>query len=70
MYMLIECQRCGQGFARAMRVRSTKNLLWVCEECEAMWASQAEVNVCKFENYGKLMAGIGRSFLWSDLEPQ
>ncbi|SDN59441.1 hypothetical protein SAMN04489799_2359 [Pseudomonas azotoformans] len=68
--MLIECRRCGQGYVRAMRVRSTKILLWVCEECEATWTSQAEVNVCDFEDYGTLMADIGRSCLWSELEPQ
>ncbi|MCH5630841.1 hypothetical protein L6203_25835, partial [Pseudomonas syringae pv. syringae] len=41
-----------------MRVRSAQILLWVCEECEATWTSQAEVNVCKFEDYGTLMAGM------------
>ena len=70
IFMLIECQRCGQGYVRAMRVRSTQLLLWVCEECEATWASQAEVNVCNFEDYGTLMASIGRRGLWSELEPQ
>lgn len=68
--MLIECRRCGQGYVRAMRVRATKILLWVCEECEATWTSQAEVNVGDFEDYGTLMARIGRSCLWSELKPQ
>ncbi|CAJ0557379.1 unnamed protein product, partial [Mesorhabditis spiculigera] len=40
--MLIECQRCNQGYVRAMRVRSTNISLWVCEECEATWTSQDE----------------------------
>lgn len=68
--MLVECGRCGQGYVRAMRVRSTKISLWVCEECEATWKSQAEVNVSKFEDYGTLMVGIGCTPLWSELEPQ
>lgn len=68
--MLIECQRCSQGYVRAMRVRSTNILLWVCEECEATWTSQDEVSASNFKDYGTLMAGIGRSCLWSELEPQ
>lgn len=69
--MLIKCQRCGQGDVRAMRVCSTQLLLWVCDECEATWASQIEVNVCNFEDFGTLiMAGMGRKGLWSELEPQ
>ena len=67
--MLIECQRCSQGYVRAMRVRSTNISLWVCEECEATWTSQDEVSASNFEDYGTLMAGIGRSCLWSELEP-
>jgi hypothetical protein len=70
IYMLIECQRCGQGYVRAMRVSSTQLSLWVCEECEATWTTQAAVNVSNFEDYGTLMAGIGRSGLWSELEQQ
>jgi len=53
-----------------MLIRSRKISLWVCEECEATWKSQVEVNVSKFEDYGTLMAGIRRSPLWSELEPQ
>lgn len=68
--MLIECNRCGQGYVRAMRVRSTQYSLWVCEECEATWTSQTEVNVRSFEDYGTFMASIGRKGLWSELEPQ
>lgn len=68
--MLIKCQRCGQGDVRAMRVCSTQLLLWVCDECEATWASQFEVNVCNFEDFGTLMAGMGCKGLWSELEPQ
>ena len=68
--MLVECQRFDQGYIRAMRVRSTKISLWVCEECEATWKSPAEVNVTEFEDYGTLMVGIGRKPLWSELEPQ
>ena len=68
--MLIKCQRCGQGDVRAMRVCSTQLLLWVCDECEATWASQIEVNVCNFEDFGTLMACMGRKGLWSELEPQ
>jgi hypothetical protein len=68
--MLIKCQRCSQGYVRAMRVRSTNISLWVCEECEATWPSQDEVNTSIFEDYGTLMVGIGRSCLWSELEPQ
>jgi len=53
-----------------MRVSSTQLSLWVCEECEATWTTQAAVNVSNFEDYGTLMAGIGRSGLWSELEQQ
>ena len=68
--MLIKCQRCGQGDVQAMRVCSTQLLLWVCDECEATWVSQIEVNVCNFEDFGILMAGMGHKGLWSELEPQ
>ncbi|ALI04842.1 hypothetical protein AO353_28725 [Pseudomonas fluorescens] len=68
--MPIQCQRCGQGSVLAMRIRSTHILLWVCEECEATWKRQEEVNIGKFEDYGTLMMSIGRSPLWSELKPQ
>ena len=68
--MPIECQRCRQGSVQAMRIRSTHILLWVCDECEATWKSKDKVNIDQFEDYGTLMMGIGRSPLWSELEPQ
>lgn len=68
--MLIECKRCGQGYVRAMLVRATETPLWVCDECDATWTSRAEVNICKFIDYGTLMASVGLSGSWSELEPQ
>jgi len=68
--MLIECQRRGQGYVRAMRVRFTQILLWVCKECDATWNRQADVNVGQFEDYATLMATNGHSGLWEELEPQ
>nr|WP_263273125.1 hypothetical protein [Pseudomonas sp. YeP6b] len=53
-----------------MRVRSTQRLLWVCEECDATWKRQADVNVSQFEDYATLMAAMGHSGLWDALEPQ
>lgn len=68
--MSIECERCHQGLIQAMRIRTTNVLLWVCDECESTWKSKDKVNIDKFEDYGTLMIKIGRSPLWSELEPQ
>lgn len=68
--MSIECERCDQGSIQAMRIRTTNVLLWVCDECESTWKSKDKVNIDKFEDYGTLMMKIGRSPLWSELEPQ
>lgn len=68
--MSIECKRCYQGSIQAMRIRTTNVLLWVCDECESTWKSKDKVNIDKFEDYGALMMEIGRSPLWSELEPQ
>lgn len=68
--MSCECPRCSQGLVRAMRIRTTQTLLWVCEECEATWKSQDAVGNAEFLDYGTLMESKGLKPLWSELEEQ
>lgn len=68
--MLCECPRCSQGLVRAMRIRVTQTLLWVCDECEATWISQDSIDGSVFIDYGSLMESKGLKPLWSELEDQ
>jgi len=53
-----------------MRIISTRELIWVCEECEASWANQNAISKNSFEDYGTAMESKGLNPLWSELEPQ
>jgi len=68
--MPLECPRCQQGHIRAMRIISTQELVWVCEECEASWASLYVISKNSFEDYGTAMESKGLNPLWTELEPQ
>lgn len=70
MLMTLECPRCQQGHIRPMRIISTRELIWVCEECEASWASHNAISKNSFEDYGTAMKSKGLNSLWSELEPQ
>lgn len=68
--MTLECPRCQQGHIRPMRIISTRELIWVCEECEASWANQNAISKNSFEDYGTAMETKGLNPFWSELEPQ
>jgi len=53
-----------------MRIISTQELVWVCEECEASWASLYVISKNSFEDYGTAMESKGLNPLWTELEPQ
>jgi len=62
------CPRCEQGDIVAATIRSTRQRLFVCGECEATWFALHDVAHVRFVDYGTYMKSIGLKPLWDELE--
>lgn len=53
------CPRCMQGtVVRAIIIKIEKEI-FVCQECEATWVAESDVEAMKFTDYGTFMESIG-----------
>lgn len=62
------CPYCDQGRIKEAIVKKTKELIYICEECDTVWASNEAVSDSTgiaFDLYAK---GRGFAALWSELE--
>jgi len=62
------CPRCEQGDIVAATIRSTRQRLLVCEECEATWFAWQDIPHVLFVDYGSYMETIGLKPLWDELD--
>lgn len=47
--MKITCPRCdGQGYVLKAKVKKTDQILWICEECNALWLDRSEIKETNF----------------------
>lgn len=66
----IWCPRCDQGWVVHGFVRHTKEDLFVCEECEAMWLSFSHIGKDSWVDFGVFMESKNLKPLWSELNVQ
>ena len=64
----IQCRRCNQGTILSMRVKKTKNALFICDECEAIWFCKKNIEYATFNYFNLYMERQGLPALWSELE--
>ena len=61
------CPRCEQGEIVKAMINQNKSMIYVCEECEATWFNQADINEKSFLDFGTYMMSINLQPLWSEL---
>ena len=62
------CRLChGNGLIEQRRVLGTGELLWLCDECEAVWLSEASIPTDEYHQFGAFMRARGLSGLWNEL---
>lgn len=62
------CPRCDQGEVKKAVIKALNKAVFVCEECEATWASENDVGVNAFEDFATNMNRLGLQGLWSDIK--
>ena len=62
------CPRCEQGAILAMIVKSTRDSILVCNECEATWLGDERPSSKGFRDFGAHMKALGLKPLWEELE--
>lgn len=62
------CPRCEQGDVIRGIIRSTNEMIYVCQECEASWSKAEDVGTETFFDFGTYMVGLGLNPLWTELE--
>ncbi len=61
------CPRCEQGEIVKAQIKSNKNTIYVCEECEAMWLNPRDIGTKPHVDFGCYMKSIDLKPLWSEL---
>lgn len=64
----IACPRCDQGSVDQYRVLSTQSVIWVCDECEALWWSREDVGVSSFADLSVVLESMGVRASWDQLK--
>ncbi|SFJ33561.1 hypothetical protein SAMN05421753_11899 [Planctomicrobium piriforme] len=65
----MQCPRCdGQGIVEKLRVRSTGEILYVCDECEATWLETEKISIDSFRDFTTYMRSIGLKGLLPEIE--
>lgn len=64
-----ECKRCGQGWVHRAFVRKTGLPVFVCDECEALWVNEEDVELGPgFVDLVQYLTRLGAGEGWGDLE--
>jgi transcription elongation factor Elf1 len=62
------CPRCNQGWVVSARLKKTKELLMVCQECEATWRDGIEPGSGPFDELATFLGTKGLPWDWKELE--
>ncbi len=65
---VVSCPRCSQGDVRCFVVKRNQKMIWLCDECDALWESGSDVGVKPFVDFGVYMSKFGLSPIWDELE--
>jgi hypothetical protein len=61
------CPRCNQGWIRKMRHRRSGEIVFVCEECEALWREGQAIENTGFQDLQAYFRAKGQSGDWSEM---
>ncbi len=62
------CPRCEQGEVVCARVKKTQKMIYICDECEAVWFSKSEIEYATFNYFNLFMGRQEIPALWEEIE--
>jgi len=62
------CPRCDQGIVVPVRVRKTGRVIYLCDECEAVWFCSDSIEYATFNYFNLYMERLGLPDSWSELK--
>jgi RNase P subunit RPR2 len=62
------CPRCSQGYVITARVRANGAVVFICEECEAIWFCKDRIEYATFNFFNFYMERLGLPVDWRELE--
>lgn len=64
----VPCPRChGQGVVLTAKIVRTQELIRICDECDAVWPPDADLDVRRFVDFGTYMERQGFPGLWDEI---
>ena len=64
----IWCQYCDQGYIRRALVKSTKEMIYICEECDTIWCTYEDIFKDRGIGYYLYADEKGFEPLWTELQ--
>lgn len=61
------CPRYNQGKVNRVRIDKAREIVHICEECDALWPSSIDVTSVGFIDFSTYVAAFGLNGLWSEL---
>ncbi len=61
------CPRCDQGEVMKARIEKTGEIVHICEECEALWPSDVDVDAAGFVDFKTYVTKFGLEGTWSEI---
>ena len=62
------CPRCNQGWVLKVRHKKTGEIVWVCEECEALWNEAQPISIAEFTDFQTYFENKGQPIGWREVE--
>lgn len=62
------CPRCEQSWLERAYIKSIGQVIFICEECEAMWEEGTILELSTFKDYGTYMEAKGYDSSWNHLD--
>jgi transposase-like protein len=68
MAMKTWCPRCNEGWVIDVRIRARGEIVYVCEECEALWTDPQKIDLSNFTDMAAYLRVFGLKGDWNELE--
>lgn len=65
---ICECPRCKQGSVLAVKVIKNGRIIYLCDECEAVWFCKDSIEYATFNYFNYYMERLGLPDDWDQLE--
>lgn len=68
-YIITVCPRCdGQGNILRKKIRFNHQIIYICDECDAVWFNDQNIQTENFIDYSVYMETLSKKGLWSELD--